>query len=61
MLALAFAFRADMIIGGRITKPLQKRARKYRCIPNIKGFAFEYMTNGRALVLGDPIHGFALA
>ena len=45
---------ADMIIGGRITKPLREKARKYRCILNIKGFAFEYMTNGRALVLGDP-------
>ena len=46
---------ADMIIGGRVTKPL--RTDSYANIgthANIKGFAFEYMTNGRGLVLGDP-------
>ncbi|OIJ17257.1 glutamate synthase [Anaerobacillus alkalilacustris] len=46
---------ADMIIGGRVTKPL--RNDYYANIgthSNIKGFAFEYMTNGRGVVLGDP-------
>ena len=37
MLALAFAFLVqNMIIGGRITKPLRERARKYRGIPILK-------------------------
>lgn len=46
---------ADMIIGGRITKPLREKERgNIGAYSNIKGFAFEYMTNGRALVLGDP-------
>jgi glutamate synthase (NADPH) large chain len=46
---------ADMIIGGMIQKPIP--ANEYGNIgsnANIKGFAFEYMTNGRALVMGDP-------
>ncbi|HEQ3526788.1 TPA: glutamate synthase [Bacillus cereus] len=46
---------ADMIIGGRITKPLREKEQgNIGAYSNIKGFAFEYMTNGRALVLGDP-------
>ncbi|HDR4896959.1 glutamate synthase-related protein [Bacillus cereus] len=46
---------ADMIIGGRITKPLREKEHgNIGAYSNIKGFAFEYMTNGRALVLGDP-------
>lgn len=46
---------ADMIIGGRLTQPIP--AKEYGNLgvhANIKGFAFEYMTNGRGLVLGDP-------
>lgn len=46
---------ADMIIGGRVTKAL--RTDYFANIgvhANIKGFAFEYMTNGRGVVLGDP-------
>ncbi|MBM6616443.1 glutamate synthase-related protein [Bacillus suaedaesalsae] len=46
---------ADMIIGGRVTTPV--REKEYGNVgvqANIKGFAFEYMTNGRGLVLGDP-------
>jgi glutamate synthase (NADPH/NADH) large chain len=46
---------ADMIIGGRVTSPIP--AQEYGNVgvrANIKGFAFEYMTNGRGLVLGDP-------
>lgn len=46
---------ADMIIGGRMAKPLPKEEHGNIGVhANIKGFAFEYMTNGRALVLGDP-------
>ncbi|KEK21692.1 glutamate synthase-related protein [Bacillus gaemokensis] len=46
---------ADMIIGGRVTKALREKEHGNLGIhSNIKGFAFEYMTNGRALVLGDP-------
>lgn len=44
-----------MIIGGRMTKPLREKEQgNIGAYSNIKGFAFEYMTNGRALVLGDP-------
>ncbi|MGM0845486.1 MAG: glutamate synthase-related protein [Bacillota bacterium] len=46
---------ADMVIGGQITKPIQvKEYGNLGANANIKGFAFEYMTNGRGLVLGDP-------
>lgn len=45
---------ADMIIGGQVTKPIPvKEAGNIGVHSNIKGFAFEYMTNGRGLVLGD--------
>ncbi|MGG3467729.1 glutamate synthase-related protein [Neobacillus pocheonensis] len=46
---------ADLIIGGQLKKPLpEKEAGNIGSDANIKGFAFEYMTNGRGLVLGDP-------
>lgn len=45
---------ADMIIGGQIKAPLRKSGALSFVESNIKGFAFEYMTGGRALVLGDP-------
>ncbi|PYZ92461.1 glutamate synthase [Salipaludibacillus keqinensis] len=46
---------ADMIFGGRLKKPLTKdRLYNAGVHANIKGFAFEYMTNGRGLVMGDP-------
>ncbi|WP_071458759.1 glutamate synthase-related protein [Bacillus massilinigeriensis] len=46
---------ADMIIGGLLSKPLpEKEEGSIGSFSNIKGFAFEYMTNGRGLVLGDP-------
>ena len=45
-----------MIIGGRMIKPLREKEQgNIGAYSNIKGFAFEYMTNGRALVLGDPM------
>jgi glutamate synthase (NADPH) large chain len=45
---------ADMIIGGLVNNPLPQNAGNIGTHANIKGFAFEYMTNGRGLVLGDP-------
>ncbi|CAG9623013.1 glutamate synthase-related protein [Sutcliffiella rhizosphaerae] len=46
---------ADMIIGGKVTTPLPANEHGNLGVnANIKGFAFEYMTNGRGLVLGDP-------
>jgi glutamate synthase (NADPH/NADH) large chain len=46
---------ADIIIGGQVKKPIpEKEFGNIGTRANIKGFAFEYMTNGRGLVLGDP-------
>jgi glutamate synthase (NADPH) large chain len=46
---------ADMIIGGQLKQPIpEKEMGNIGSKANIKGFAFEYMTNGRGLVLGDP-------
>jgi glutamate synthase (NADPH/NADH) large chain len=45
---------ADIVIAG---EPLEKIDDSRGCLAdraNIKGFAFEYMTGGRAVVLGDP-------
>jgi glutamate synthase (NADPH/NADH) large chain len=45
---------ADMIIGGQLKKPIPAEEHGNIGVnSNIKGFAFEYMTNGRGLVLGD--------
>jgi glutamate synthase (NADPH) large chain len=46
---------ADMIIGGLVKNPIPINEHgNIGSRANIKGFAFEYMTNGRGLVLGDP-------
>lgn len=46
---------ADLIIGGSVKKPIpHQEFGNIGANANIKGFAFEYMTNGRGLVLGDP-------
>ncbi|MBM7704443.1 glutamate synthase (NADPH/NADH) large chain [Bacillus iocasae] len=46
---------ADMIIGGTVTTPIPEQEHgNIGTNANIKGFAFEYMTNGRGLVVGDP-------
>jgi glutamate synthase (NADPH/NADH) large chain len=45
---------ADIVIGGEITEPLRDEDGFIACRANLKGFAFEYMTSGRAVVLGDP-------
>jgi glutamate synthase (NADPH/NADH) large chain len=45
---------ANIVVGGEITKPIDDTLGCLGARANIKGFAFEYMTSGRALVLGDP-------
>jgi glutamate synthase (NADPH/NADH) large chain len=45
---------ADIIFGGEITQPLRDHLGGLAARANLKGYAFEYMTSGRALVLGDP-------
>jgi len=45
---------ADVIIGGEMRRVLPNSGSFVAADANIKGFAFEYMTAGRALVLGDP-------
>lgn len=45
---------ADVVFGGEITEPIRDELGGIGARANLKGFAFEYMTNGRAVVLGDP-------
>jgi glutamate synthase (NADPH) large chain len=45
---------ADLVIGGELQGALQDDLAFLGARANIKGFAFEYMTAGRAVVLGDP-------
>ncbi len=45
---------ADLVIGGEITEKVQDELGFLASRANIKGFAFEYMTAGRAVVMGDP-------
>ena len=45
---------ADVIFGGEIEAPLRDEDGCLAVRANLKGYAFEYMTSGRALVLGDP-------
>jgi glutamate synthase (NADPH/NADH) large chain len=45
---------ADLIVAGRLREPLRDDLGCIASRANIKGFAFEYMTSGRGLVLGDP-------
>lgn len=45
---------ADVIFGGEIQKPLRDELGGLAARANLKGYAFEYMTSGQALVLGDP-------
>lgn len=45
---------ADVVFGGLIKEPLQDHLGGIGARANLKGYAFEYMTSGRALVLGDP-------
>jgi glutamate synthase (NADPH/NADH) large chain len=45
---------ADVVIGGEPRAPLDDSLGCLADRANLKGFAFEYMTAGRAVVLGDP-------
>jgi glutamate synthase (NADPH/NADH) large chain len=45
---------ADVVLGGKLTQPIDDSLGNIGSRANIKGFAFEYMTAGRAVVLGDP-------
>lgn len=45
---------ADVVIAGEPSEPLDDSRGCLADRANIKGFAFEYMTGGRAVVLGDP-------
>ncbi|MDY0189247.1 MAG: glutamate synthase-related protein [Desulfuromonas sp.] len=45
---------ADVIFGARIAQPLKLSKDNIAGHANLKGFAFEYMTAGRVVVLGDP-------
>ncbi len=45
---------ANVIFGGEIEYPLRDDLGGLGARANLKGYAFEYMTSGRALVLGDP-------
>lgn len=45
---------ADMVLGGEPDGPLDDIRGSLGARSNCKGFAFEYMTGGRVVVLGDP-------
>jgi glutamate synthase (NADPH/NADH) large chain len=45
---------ADVVIGGELHGPVRDDLGALATRANVKGFAFEYMTGGRAVVLGDP-------
>lgn len=45
---------ADVIFGARITAPVMDTGAGRAMNAHLKGFAFEYMTGGRAVTLGDP-------
>jgi glutamate synthase (NADPH/NADH) large chain len=45
---------ADAVFGARITEPIRDEEGNIAIRAHLKGFAFEYMTGGRAVVMGDP-------
>lgn len=45
---------ADAVFGARITAKIRDEEGNLAVRAHLKGFAFEYMTGGRAVVLGDP-------
>ncbi|MFO7173387.1 MAG: glutamate synthase-related protein [Bacillota bacterium] len=45
---------ADVVLGGRLRGPVDDGQGLIGTRANLKGFAFEYMTRGRVVVLGDP-------
>jgi glutamate synthase (NADPH/NADH) large chain len=45
---------ADVIFGGEITESVDDEACMVGARANLKGFACEYMTSGRVVIMGDP-------
>lgn len=45
---------ADVIFGGEVREPLRDELGNIGTRANLKGYACEYMTSGRVLVMGDP-------
>jgi glutamate synthase (NADPH/NADH) large chain len=45
---------SDVIFGGEVTEPLRDELGGLAARANIKGYACEYMTSGRVVILGDP-------
>lgn len=45
---------AEAVFGARITEPVKDELGNIASRAHLKGFAFEYMTGGCAVVLGDP-------
>lgn len=45
---------ADVIFGGELTRPVDDSSGISGTHANLKGFACEYMTSGRVMILGDP-------
>jgi glutamate synthase (NADPH/NADH) large chain len=45
---------ADVVFGGEVKEPLRDELGALATRANLKGYACEYMTSGRVLVLGDP-------
>ena len=45
---------ADVVLGGEITEPVDAESLTSSTRANLKGFACEYMTAGRVVILGDP-------
>ena len=45
---------ADVVFGGEIREPVDDSLGSIGSRANLKGFACEYMTSGRVLVMGDP-------
>jgi glutamate synthase (NADPH/NADH) large chain len=45
---------ADVVFGGEVTEPLRDELGALATRANLKGYACEYMTSGRVLVMGDP-------
>ncbi len=45
---------ADVVLAGEPERPLADELGNLGARANLKGFAFEYMTQGRVVVLGDP-------
>lgn len=45
---------ADIVVGGELKGPVRDHESHIGSRSNIKGFAFEYMTGGRVIIMGDP-------